>query len=35
MVEIYTVGGGDYLVNVFQAVAAWTATVAIKACSRS
>lgn len=24
MVEIYTVGGGDYLVNVFQAVAAWT-----------
>lgn len=25
MVEIFTVGGGDYLVNVFQAVAAWTA----------
>lgn len=24
MVEIFTVGGGDYLVNVFQAVAAWT-----------
>lgn len=24
MLEIYTVGGGDYLVNVFQAVAAWT-----------
>lgn len=24
MIEIFTVGGGDYLVNVFQAVAAWT-----------
>lgn len=24
MVEIFTVGGGDHLVNVFQAVAAWT-----------
>lgn len=24
MVEIFTFGGGDYLVNVFQAVAAWT-----------
>ncbi|WP_088306569.1 conjugal transfer protein TraG N-terminal domain-containing protein [Novosphingobium sp. B 225] len=24
MLEIFTVGGGDYLVNVFQAVAAWT-----------
>ncbi len=24
MVEIFTIGGGDYLVNVFQAVAAWT-----------
>lgn len=24
MVEIFTVGGGDYLVKVFQAVAAWT-----------
>jgi conjugal transfer mating pair stabilization protein TraG len=24
MVEIFTVGGGEYLVNVFQAVAAWT-----------
>ena len=24
MVEIFTVGGGDFLVNVFQAVAAWT-----------
>lgn len=24
MVEVFTVGGGDYLVNVFQAVAAWT-----------
>ena len=24
MVEIFTVGGGNYLVNVFQAVAAWT-----------
>jgi len=24
MVEIFTVGGGDYVVNVFQAVAAWT-----------
>jgi conjugal transfer mating pair stabilization protein TraG len=24
MVEIFTVGGGDYLVNVFQAVSAWT-----------
>jgi len=24
MVEIFTVGGGDYLINVFQAVAAWT-----------
>ena len=24
MVEIFTVGGGDYLVNVFNAVAAWT-----------
>jgi len=24
MVEIFTVGGGDYLVNVFKAVAAWT-----------
>ncbi len=24
MVEIFTVGGGDYLANVFQAVAAWT-----------
>lgn len=24
MVEIFTVGGGDYLVSVFQAVAAWT-----------
>lgn len=24
MVEIFTVGGGDYLVNVFQAVATWT-----------
>jgi conjugal transfer mating pair stabilization protein TraG len=24
MVEIFTVGGGDYLVNVFQAIAAWT-----------
>lgn len=24
MVEIFTVGGGDYLVNVLQAVAAWT-----------
>lgn len=24
MVEIFTVGGGDYLVGVFQAVAAWT-----------
>jgi len=24
MVEIFTVGGGDYLVNVFEAVAAWT-----------
>ena len=24
MLEIFTVGGGDYLVNTFQAVAAWT-----------
>jgi conjugal transfer mating pair stabilization protein TraG len=24
MVEIFTIGGGDYLVNVLQAVAAWT-----------
>lgn len=24
MVEVYTVGGGEYLVNVFNAVAAWT-----------
>lgn len=24
MVEVFTVGGGDYLVNVLQAVAAWT-----------
>ncbi|WP_374531484.1 conjugal transfer protein TraG N-terminal domain-containing protein [Novosphingobium sp.] len=24
MLEIFTVGGGDYLVNVFQSVAAWT-----------
>ena len=24
MVEIFTVGGGDYLVNVLNAVAAWT-----------
>ena len=24
MFEIFTIGGGDYLVNVFQAVAAWT-----------
>ncbi len=24
MVEVFTVGGGDYLVNVFNAVAAWT-----------
>lgn len=24
MVEIFTIGGGDYLVSVFQAVAAWT-----------
>ena len=24
MIEIFTVGGGDYMVNVFQAVAAWT-----------
>ena len=24
MVEIFTIGGGDYLVTVFQAVAAWT-----------
>ena len=24
MVEIFTVGGGDYIVDVFQAVAAWT-----------
>lgn len=24
MVEVFTIGGGDYLVNVFNAVAAWT-----------
>jgi conjugal transfer mating pair stabilization protein TraG len=24
MLEIFTIGGGDYVVNVFQAVAAWT-----------
>ena len=24
MVEVYSVGGGEYLVNVFNAVAAWT-----------
>ncbi|VVT00670.1 conjugal transfer protein TraG N-terminal domain-containing protein [Erythrobacter sp. EC-HK427] len=24
MVEVYTIGGGEYLVNVFNAVAAWT-----------
>ncbi|MCC6479007.1 MAG: conjugal transfer protein TraG N-terminal domain-containing protein [Sphingomonadaceae bacterium] len=24
MVEVFTVGGGDYLVNIFNAVAAWT-----------
>ena len=24
MLEIFTLGGGDYVVNVFQAVAAWT-----------
>ena len=24
MVEVFTIGGGDYLVAVFRAVAAWT-----------
>ena len=24
MLEVYTVGGGDYLVNTFNAIAAWT-----------
>ena len=24
MVEVYTIGGGEYIVNVFNAVAAWT-----------
>jgi conjugal transfer mating pair stabilization protein TraG len=23
MLEVYTVGGGDYLVNTFNAIAAW------------
>ena len=24
MLEVFTVGGGDYLVNTFNAIAAWT-----------
>ena len=26
MVEVFTIGGGEYIVNTFNAVAAWTAT---------
>lgn len=29
MLEVFTVGGGEYLVNVFNAVAAWSGEGAI------
>ena len=35
MVEIFTVGGGEYIVNVLNAVAAWTVRAATRASSRS
>ena len=33
--EVFTIGGGEYIVNVFNAVAAWTGAGATARCSRS
>jgi conjugal transfer mating pair stabilization protein TraG len=35
MLEVFTVGGGEYLVNTFNAVAAWSGGGAIARCSGS
>lgn len=34
-VELFTIGGGEYIVAVLNAVAAWTGQGATRACSRS
>lgn len=34
MLEVFTVGGGDYLVNTFNAIAAWTGSGGFKSLIR-